>query len=128
MDNTSCENGQGTIITLADLETKLSLIGHRQHQWTARLARVAGESQMAWPQQCVEIWYTNPEFIDMPNQICFHFPAFHQVMGGESETLVCLHPSLADLVVQGMYFEGDKLKTDCLEDWDRFWAPLQRLL
>ena len=128
MDNTSGANGQGTIITFADLETKLGLISHGQHRWTARLVRVSGESQMAWPQKCVEIWYTNPEFIDIPNQICFHFPAFDQVIGGESEIMVCLHPSLAELVVQGLYFEGDKLKTDCLEDWYRFWPPLRILL
>jgi hypothetical protein len=55
-------------------------------------------------------------------------PAFHQAMGGELKTLVCLHPSLADLVVQGLYFEGDKLQTDRLEDWYRFWPPLRRVL
>jgi hypothetical protein len=125
MDNT--ESGQGTIITLVDLQTKLGFISCGQHQWTARLARVAGEWQMAYPQQCVEIWYTNPEFIDMPHQICFRFPAFHQVMGGESEALVCLHPSLADPIVQGLYFEGDELKADCMEDWYRFWPPLGKL-
>jgi hypothetical protein len=98
MDNT--ESGQGTIITLVDLQTKLGFISCGQHQWTARLARVAGEWQMAYPQQCVEIWYTNPEFID---------------------------PSLADPIVQGLYFEGDELKADCMEDWYRFWPPLGKL-
>lgn len=121
MDNTSGENGQGTIITLADLEAKPALISHEQHQWTACLARVSSEPRLGRLPQCAEIWYTNPEFIDIPNQICFHFPAFDQVIGCDSEIMVCLHPSLAELVVQGLYFQGD-------EDWHRFWPPLRQLL
>jgi hypothetical protein len=128
MSAISLENGSGTIITLGELRAKLDLISEGQHQWTAQLGRVTDESGMGWPERCVLIWYTNPEFIDMPNEICFRFPAFHQVLGGESETLVCLHPSLADLIVKGLYFEGDELKWDSLEDFYRFWPPLRGVL
>jgi hypothetical protein len=128
MDNDSFKSGHGAIITLADLETKLLWISQGEHHWKSRLARIAGESQMACAQQRIEIWYNNPEFINLPNQICFRFPAFPQALGRKSETLVCLHPSLPELAVAGLYFEGDMLKQDCLGDWYRFWPPLWGLL
>jgi hypothetical protein len=64
----------------------------------------------------------------MPSQICFRFPAFHQALGDEADTLVCLHALLADLIVHGFYPEGDKLMRDCLEDFNRFWTPLSGVL
>jgi hypothetical protein len=128
MDNFSYEDELGLVMTFAELEARLGLISQREHQWTARLAgEIAGEWQLSC-QHCVEIWYRNPEFIDMPNQICYRFPAFQDVMGGEPFTLVCLHPSLAIPVVKGLYFERDELKYDLIEDWCRFWLPLRKHL
>jgi hypothetical protein len=41
---------------------------------------------------------------------------------------VCLHPSLAIPVVEGLYFEQCLLKRDLSEDWQRFWPPLRQAL
>ena len=65
---------------------------------------------------------------DMPNQICYRFLAYPQALGGAPDLLVCLHPSLIHPVVEGLYFEDDKLLADPLEDFGAFWPPLREVL
>jgi hypothetical protein len=128
MSDASYGDGSGRIVTLRELRAKFKLISHGEHQWSAQLVLYSGAPDIGWPSLCVHVWYSNPELVDMPNQICFRFPAFHQALGYEEDTLVCLHPSLADLIVHGFYPEEDKLMRDCLEDFNRFWTPLSEVL
>jgi hypothetical protein len=128
MSNTAHGEGSAAIVTLGELKAKFELISHGKHEWTANLMRYREAPNVGWPHLCVHVWYSNPGLVDMPNQICFRFPAFDQALGYEEETLVCLHPSLADLIVHGFYPEGDKLMRGCLEDFDRFWTPLSEIL
>jgi hypothetical protein len=127
MDNHSCD-GQGVIITFAELEAKLVYISEGQHEWTARLERVEDHAELGWPPICALVWFSNPGMIDMPNGICYRFPAFAGALCSDSDTLVCLHPSLMDVLARGLYFEGDKLMWDCMEDFGRFWEPLRKVL
>lgn len=60
----------------------------------------------------MEIRYTNPQFVDLPNEISYLFPAFNEPIFGMPYILVCLHPSLAVPVKEGLYFEGAALKHD----------------
>jgi hypothetical protein len=125
MNINSLETGYGVVITLGDLEAALSAINRGPHQWTARLARITDDRVVGWPPLCVQVWYTNPGPIDMPTQLCYRFPAFrHGLFEERSDTLVCIHASLMDPLVEGLYFEDDELKSDPVEDFGRFWDPL----
>ena len=64
----------------------------------------------------------------MPNQLCFRFPVLDRVPWRLGDPLVCLRASLADLRLHGLYFEGDALLRDDLEDFGRFWCPLMAAL
>jgi hypothetical protein len=129
MSLNSLESGYGVVITLGDLRTKLRVISSGAHQWTAHLARATDDRVIGWPKLCVQVWYSNPGLVDMPTQLCYRFPAFpHDIIGDESDSLVCVHASLMDPVAQGLYFEDDELKDDPLEDFGRFWEPLWEVL
>ena len=42
--------------------------------------------------------------------------------------LACFAPESIVPLSKGLYWEGDELKYDILEDWSRFWEPLKRCL
>ncbi|HLZ51312.1 MAG TPA: hypothetical protein VKP61_11190 [Candidatus Acidoferrum sp.] len=47
---------------------------------------------------------------------------------GEDGLMVCLHVYLQKQTRKGLYPEGDKLYWDRLEDWEKFWGPLETAL
>jgi hypothetical protein len=124
MDNFSCPPGSSAIVTFDELKAALRFLSHEQHQWQARLNLESAAETYGSPQSSVEIRYTNPQFVDLPNEISYLFPAFNESILGMPYVLVCLHPSLAVPVQEGLYFEGAALKHDLLEDWYRFWPLL----
>jgi hypothetical protein len=124
------EIGEGYIVSLADLRRRLTAISHGAHQWTVKIVQERlcfGKGEL---QSYALINYTNPAMIDMPNYLSFLFPLAVQPKGSQEEagTFVCLYPSEAIDVAYGLYFEGDSLKRDCLEDWTLFWSPLGKSL
>jgi|SRR6185437_10414081 len=121
------EDGFGVILSLADLQTKLRTISNGAHQWTAELARCK-PVQEGWTTFYAEIWYSNPSPRDMPNDLCYRFPAFRDRFWGDGESFVCLHPGLAVPVQQGLYFEGERLLGDCIQDFESFWPPIREAL
>jgi len=121
------ENGYGVILSLADLREKLQTISSGPHQWSVELVQTK-PAHKGWTTSHAEIWYTNPELTDMPNEICLSFPAFRDWFWGVEESFVCLHPGLAQTVQPGLYFEGERLLYDCIEDFERFWPPIREIL
>ena len=116
----------GIILAFSDLEARLQAISIGTHQWTLHPDREVGPFDRKMTS--VSVWYSNPGLTDMPNQICYRFPAYPQALGGVPDLLVCLHPSLIDPVVEGLYFEDDRLLADPLEDFGAFWPPLREIL
>lgn len=47
---------------------------------------------------------------------------------GEDGLMVCLHVYLQKQTRKGLYPEGDEIKWDSLEDWEKFWGPLEAAL
>jgi hypothetical protein len=47
---------------------------------------------------------------------------------GEDGLRVCLHVFTGKQSRNGLYLEGDKLDCDSLEDWVKFWTPLEAAL
>lgn len=125
MDRNGYENGCGIIVALPDLKDKLSAISHGLYQW-----RLVAEPETTGHGfiSHVDIAFSNPEFVDMPNDVCFRFPVFDRGIWRSPELLVCMHPSLAEAQICGLYFEGDRLLNDNLEDFYRFWTPLREVL
>jgi hypothetical protein len=120
------EIGDGYIVSLPDLRRRLRAISQGAHQWTIEIVQkrlFPGKGEL---ESYALIGYTNPVTLDMPNNLSFLFPIVVQPNGSQQEagTFVCLHPSEAIDVAYGLYFEGDFLKRDCLEDWTLFWSPL----
>ncbi len=113
-------------MTLPELRLKLRQISSGNHQWEARLIPQAVRNREGTEGRYAAIAYTNPELIDMPNYICYLFPVIEPGEGGRVR--VCLHPSTAIPVAEGLYFEGAELRVDHLEDWGRFWDPLKAAL
>jgi hypothetical protein len=77
------------------------------------------------------------------NSICFIFPIVAnlnlshgfllQLFGkqwpfGEDGLMVCLHIHTRKQVRRGIYLEDEELKWDGIEDWERFWRPLEAAL
>ncbi len=87
-------DGTGCIITLEELQDKLLEISHQDHRWTALPEYcVTGGNQKQV--HAIRIWYTNPGVPEMPNMICYEFPAFPDAIWGDPDgALICLHPSL----------------------------------
>jgi hypothetical protein len=73
MRDTSCDDSSGTIVTLGELRAKFKLISHGEYEWSAQLVRYSKAPDIGWPSLCVHVWYSNPELVDMPNQIRFAF-------------------------------------------------------
>ena len=46
----------------------------------------------------------------------------------EDGLLVCLHIYMRKPIREGLYFEGDELSGDFVEDWEKFWRPLEAAL
>jgi hypothetical protein len=121
------EMGEGYIVSLADLRRRLRAISQEAHQWTVEIVQKRLLSCERELQSYALISYTNPVVIDMPNDLSFLFPIAGQPEGKENEagTFVCMYPSEAVDVAYGLYFEGDAIKRDCLEDWTLFWLPVR---
>jgi hypothetical protein len=47
---------------------------------------------------------------------------------GEDGLIVCLHIYMRKPIRGGLYFEGDELSGDFVEDWEKFWRPLEAAL
>jgi hypothetical protein len=77
------------------------------------------------------------------NALCFTFPivvnlnvkhaALLRLFGkqwpfGEDGLMVCLHVYTGTSTRRGLYLEGDKLLGDFVEDWGKFWGPLEAAL
>jgi hypothetical protein len=73
------------------------------------------------------------------NAISYTFPIFRNlnwlasVVGkqfpfGDDGLLVCLHIYVRKPIKEGLYFEGDELSKDFVEDWEKFWRPLEAAL
>jgi hypothetical protein len=119
------ENGFGVVILLEDLEAKLRIISGGLRKWTVELAPLElGEDLLATIY--ARIWYTDRGQADMPNELCYGFPIFKDCFW--RNTFVCIHPGLAVPVQMGLYLEGDRLLWDPLEDFDRFWPPIRKVL
>ena len=121
------EKGFSVLMTVGDLQAKLATICSGAHLWSVELVNLEpGEEGST--RLYAHMWYSNPGTTDMPNQLCFGFPLLQDSFWLETESYVCLHPSLAVPVQAGLYFEGDRLLRDPLEDFDRFWAPIRKVL
>ena len=73
------------------------------------------------------------------NSICFTFPIVRnlnwpsRIFGkqfpfGEDGLMVCLHIYMRKQIREGLYCNGDELCADFVEDWERFWRPLEAAL
>jgi hypothetical protein len=70
------------------------------------------------------------------NSICFTFPIVgnlnwpSRVFGkqfpfGEDGLMVCLHSYAGKQIRRGLYLEDEMLKWNGIEDWEKFWPPLE---
>lgn len=116
--------GLGIIVSLEDLRKILTTLTTNEHRWEVTDSFTEGEFFVA-SNLSMDIWYSNPGLMDMPNELCYRFPALPPRSIGAGDTLICLHPSLIEPVVEGLYFEDDQLKADFMEDFRRFWVPLR---
>lgn len=75
------------------------------------------------------VGYSNPDR-GLPNALCFCFPLlqYRYAPAEELKLLVCFAPESVVPLSEGLYWEEDELKYDCLEDWDRIWKRLSRCL
>jgi hypothetical protein len=72
--------------------------------------------------------HSNPDPTGLPNHLCFCLPLFVDRSDRGLRLLACFAPESIVPLSKGLYFEGDMLKNDPLEDWCRFWVPLKRCL
>jgi hypothetical protein len=76
------------------------------------------------------VCYSNPDSTGIPNHLCFCLPLIvdRSDPGGGLKLLACFAPESIVPLSRGLYWEGDELKNDILEDWCRFWEQLKRCL
>lgn len=51
-----------------------------------------------------------------------------QLPFGEDGLIVYLHIYMRKPIREGLYFEGDELSGDFVEDWEKFWRPWEAVL
>ena len=75
------------------------------------------------------VCYSNPDPTGL-NHLSFCLPLFVNKSDpkGGIKLLACFAPESIIALSKGLYWEGDELKSDPLEDWCRFWGPLKRCL
>src|SRR5260370_1205923 len=68
------------------------------------------------------VCYSNPDSTGIPNHLCFCLPLIvdRSDPGGGLKLLACFAPESIVQLSKGLYWEGDELKYDILEDWCRF--------
>src|SRR5690348_11322778 len=98
--------GVGFVVDLEELDAVLSCISHDEHHWEA----VRDDTDQWEDARCVIIRYSNPSGPDLPNEISFRFRCLSYNYPLFPIWLVCLHPSLAESVRGGLYFDGEDLK------------------
>ena len=123
----SDEGGFSIILEFGDLQAKLQTINDGPHQWIAKLVRDK-PAEKGWTKFYAEVWYSNPGPKGMPNELGFRFPAFPVPIGDVMECLVCVHPSVMVPIQEGLYFDGDRLLRDPLEDFENVWRPMRKML
>ncbi len=116
--------GVGFTVDLEELDIVLGYISHDEHRWEA----ASDDSGLWGEERCVIIRYSNPSGTGLPNEISFRFRCLCYDYPFGPIWLVCLHLSLAEPVRGGLYFDGEDLKSDFLEDWRRFWPPIRKAL
>ena len=70
------------------------------------------------------------------NALCYTFPIvanlclpkFLAPRVDEAALMVCLHVYTGTSTRRGLYLEGDNLLGDFVEDWEKFWGPLEAAL
>jgi hypothetical protein len=69
------------------------------------------------------------------NAVGFTFPIIVDIwtlgiLAGNEEAgfMVCLHVYTKKQIRRGLYFEDAELKWDGIEDWEKFWTPLEAVL
>lgn len=77
----------------------------------------------------VDVRFTNGDEV---NALVFRFPIvanLHFLVNQSEHGLIAgLHVYLHSQIVRGLYLVGEELKWDGVEDWQKFWAPLDALL
>ncbi len=75
------------------------------------------------------VCYSNPDPTGL-NHLSFCLPLFVDRSDPRVgvKLLACFAPESMVPLSRGLYWEGDELKYDFLEDWYRFWEPLKRSL
>ena len=119
----------GFVVSLADLRVRLAVISNGDHQWVALPITKQFFIDGAW-RSYIMIGYTNPSLGSLPNHLCFLFPIIVEPedRADDAKRFICLHGSVAIVLSHGLYYEGDKVKEDVLEDWLAFWTPLAESL
>jgi hypothetical protein len=125
MEDIRLRTGLGSILTRPELEARLRWISGGRYEWNVRLESAKKTHE---PLLSAYIDFSNPGPIDLPNSLQYRFPVIGVGPWGNTEPLICLHPALADPQRHGLYFEGEELKCDYLEDFRRFWPRLREVI
>jgi hypothetical protein len=98
------------------------------HQWVSVPVTgiyVSGENRS---RLYLIVCHSNPDPTGLPNHLCFCLPLFVDRSDCGIKLFACFAPESMVPLSRGLYWEGDELKHDFLEDWCRFWEPLKRSL
>jgi hypothetical protein len=116
--------GRGFVVNLEKLAVLLEYVSYDVHRW-----EMIGDDTGEWGDtQRIVVRYSNPGDPHLPNPINFRFPCLSDGNPLYPARLACIHASLAEPVLSGLYFDGERVKYDLLEDWGRFWPPIIRAL
>ena len=115
--------GLGTILFISELRQRLEQLNINGHRWKVSLSSVGFAEPIEW----AEISFNNPTG-GLPNDVRYRFPVIE--IGGDlfADQLVCLHPSLAEPLCHGLYFEGEELTENSMYDFERFWPQLKNVI
>jgi hypothetical protein len=97
--------------------------GNREYNVTCHDEETVAISCQDAPNDLNAISYTFPILRNLN-----FLPFGKQSPFGEDGLLVCLHIYMGKPIREGLYFEGDELSRDFVEDWEKFWRPLEAAL
>jgi hypothetical protein len=115
-------------VGLAALISLFQRMSSGADQWIARPVSGLFVSVEGEVRRFVLAAFSNADPSDLPNPLVYGLPlTIHRNHPeAEPELLVCFAPQSAVPLARGLYLEDGELKYDPLEDWRRFWSPIEK--
>jgi hypothetical protein len=126
----SYELNSGYFVSFSTFALHLRHMSHDDHQWGVVPVPGIFRTSDGEPRSYVLVGYSNPGAPSLLNALFFILPmvALGGNSGSQPELIVSFSSLSIKPMTKGLYIEDGEVMYDLLEDWERVWYGLARLL